>query len=320
MNKKNESGLFAEADALIRASKQMKTLERKLCWIVFSQLKFTENDNSNIVIFKKDELAKKLGLEINSSDRSVKIRAILNNLRRHSEIKFNGEDSENWDDFFLFIGSSGRGTERGTVSIEINPNAMPLLQGLTKNFKTFYLEDLLSFTSDETGNRAADLYQYLRLNCDTRKLCSHILSTRQLKELWKMPKSGKGSYMRKDGHFNRTNFEKKVLDPVCEQLKDCNMIILEKQENGKYYTKHKKKGYVSGYEFTFRINLNPGLIDKDNFKVIQDNPQVAREIEKIANDILNGRKAAKEKKKDNFKNFEEREYDCDELEKRFAKN
>ena len=75
----------------------------------------------------------------------------------------------------------------------------------------------MSFDKYEDGN---DVYSY-------------GWGIKALKEMFDIPKEGKGSYMRAKGGFDRSNFEKYVIDPLCDDLAKCKMIQLVIQPDGK---------------------------------------------------------------------------------------
>ena len=100
-------------------------------------------------------------------------------------------------------------------------------------------------------------YELLRENSDTREtINSGTVGIRKFKEMFDIPKEGKGSYTRNDEkhHFNRPEFEKYFIDPVCEELAKTDMIRLILQPDGKYYQKEKKGNRVNSYKFFWTIN------------------------------------------------------------------
>ena len=171
-----------------------------------------------------------------------------------------------------------------------------------------------------TSKRSVQFYEFLRSITDTRNKINNVaLGVKALKEMFEIPKEGKGSYMRSKGGFDRANFEKKVIDPLCEDLKNCKMINLIIQSDGKLYEKVKRGNRVEGYRFYWTFSARPSVANAEKVREIQERVDKNPVILKIAKDIVDGEK--KPKKKENFfNNFPQRQYDYDELEKKLRKN
>ena len=155
------------------------------------------------------------------------------------------------------------------------------------------------------------------MNSDNRRINTRIISTKEFKELFNIPKDGKGSYMRDSGGFDRTNFEKYVIEPVLRMLGACEHVVLHergRKPNGEriYYTKIKKHGLVQGYELMYTINKYPRAVKPETIIDVQENPVDL----KIAQDVKEGKKKPK---KNTFNNFEGRKYDFNNLESQLLK-
>jgi len=69
--------------------------------------------------------------------------------------------------------------------------------------------------------------------------------------------------MRKKGGFNRSEFEHKVIDPICEDLSKTDMIQLILTTEGKYYEKIKNGNKVIAYKFYWRLcDPKPAIEEK----------------------------------------------------------
>jgi hypothetical protein len=130
--------------------------------------------------------------------------------------------------------------------------------------------------------------------------------------MFDIPKEGKGSYMSKEGHFLRTSFEKKVIEPLCADLMRCHMIQLVIQPDGKPYEKVKQGNRVNGYRFYWTFSEHPAVASASEVKQIQERVDKNPEVLKVAKDIITGEKKPK-KKANEFNNFHQREYDYDKL-------
>ena len=131
--------------------------------------------------------------------------------------------------------------------------------------------------------------------------------------------------MRESGSFNRSEFEKKVIQPLCDDLKNCKMIHLIVQSDGKLYEKVKQGNRVAGYRFYWTFTSHPAIASPAAVQQIpkaQPSNEDQRE-KQIANDmprpvILAKETKAKEKKprkKNSFDYDGQRDHDFDALER-----
>jgi hypothetical protein len=111
-------------------------------------------------------------------------------------------------------------------------------------------------------------------------------------------------------------FEKRVLDPLCDDLAKCKMINLILQPDGKYYEKVKSGKRVQGYRFYWTYTSHPKVASAAEVKQIQERVDRNPQVLKVARDVLAGEKKPKKSQKKNaFSNFNQRDYDFDELER-----
>jgi stalled ribosome alternative rescue factor ArfA len=173
--------------------------------------------------------------------------------------------------------------------------------------------DIYSMTSE----RSIEFYEQLRLNTDTRnEINTAQVGIKWFKELFNIPKEGKGSYMREKGGFNRAEFERKVIEPLCDDLAKCKMINLVLQPNGKYYEKVKQNGRVVAYRFDWTYTSHPRVGTAIEIQNVQNEIEKNPEILKVAKDIIKGTK-----KKNKFNSFEnQNKYNMDELESQILAN
>ena len=121
--------------------------------------------------------------------------------------------------------------------------------------------------------------------------------------------------MRKNGGFDRSNFEKNVIDPICEDLEKCEMIKLlivgetadEKAKDGKkkkiYYEKVKDSNRVIGYRFHWAFSARPQIATAEKVKEIKDEAIKDPVLLKVAGDIVKGKKKAGRKNTNPFNKF-----------------
>jgi hypothetical protein len=108
-----------------------------------------------------------------------------------------------------------------------------------------------------------------------------------------IPKDGEGSYIRGNGSFDRSNFEKRVIDPICDDIKGCRMINLVMQSDGKPYEKVKRGNRVLGYRFSWTFTSHPAVASAEEVAEIQERVDRNPQILKVAKDMLDGEKKQK---------------------------
>lgn len=253
-----QNQMVAMGKALVRARKNMSIEERKLLVMAMTKINWTKSENELVVCLSKLEISEVQNWKIDSSDRSAKVRKLATNLAKHSYIQIDGEDKDDWDDGFLV--PRIRST-KGDIYVYFGEQFRPLLENLTKDkdFVTIWANDVYGFDS----LYAYLLFEDMRMHCDTRQTNWRTYSTKELKEIFGIPKAGKGSYMRpqEKGGFDRSNFEKKVLNVAIEEINRGQMIKIlpfvgmeaTPEKPHKLYEKIKKNGYVAGYLFKYNV-------------------------------------------------------------------
>ena len=307
--------LFAVHRIFARARKDMTLAEQKAFVYALSSLKFKEEAKTNYVYMDKKELARVLGLESDPDHLSVNLFRALKDLPKHSYIDIALEDKDYFESGVIITRLA---MFHNRVRIKFEPEYLKLFTGLSSNYITMWSSDIFQMTS----NRTVRFYEELRaLTYDKNAVNEHGWSTRKLKEMFGIPKEGKGSYMSKEGHFLRTHFEQKVLDPLCEDLKNCKMINLVVQPDGKYYEKVKRGARVDGYRFYWTFSAYPGVAPAQEVAQIQERVDKDPELLKVAKDILKGEKKRRASGAGNpFNDFEQNSYDFDKLEEELLSN
>lgn len=279
--------LFAVSRIFARARKSMNLAEQKTFVYALSELRFTEEAKTDCVRLDKKTLANILGIHSDPDHLSVKLFEAIKELPAHSYIQINEKDIGLQSNGFIVTAVT---RFKNTVRVRFNSEYMGLFTGLSANYITMWSSDIFQMNS----KRSVQFYEYLRQETDTREEVNSIgLGVKALKELFGIPKDGEGSYIREKGGFDRANFEKKVIQPLCDDLKNCKMIKLVMQSDGKMYEKVKAGNRVRGYRFYWTFSGSP-----------------AAEIEN-----KKPRKSQKPQKKSTFTDFSQREYDYNDLER-----
>lgn len=227
--------------------------ERKLFGMVLTKIKWREEGNPNIVELNKREIIESLGLKIRVDDQSVYLRKAFQKLARDSEVHWTDpEDRQRWLDAPLIL---SRASERGKIYVEINRYFMPHLEALThdKSFITMFSTDLYHFTS----RFSFALFDELRIHYDSRHIRNtRSYTTKQLKTIFALKKN---DYVRKNGKFNRSEFERKTLDVAIKEINAGMMMTIfpvSNFESGgamRFYRKLYENGKVKAYEFTYIV-------------------------------------------------------------------
>ena len=296
------SPMVAVSRVFARAIKQMNLSQWRTFVYALTKIRWTET-NRRKVHLDKWELVELLRLKTNNTDVSTNLKRAIGDLPKNSFISFEDKDRGCWDNgcFITRIRCY-----KDYVLVCFNDDYMPLFEELDRDrdYITFWAQDLFDLTSE----RSILFYEQLRLHSDTRKTNTRIFSTKDLKELFGIPKTGKGSYMKPNGKFNRTEFERKVILPVCDDLRKCKMINLHLNEDGLPYRKIKSHGRVRGYEVSWDVIDRPGIMSASEVAEVRDVLKQDPKVLKVAKDIVAGKKKPKKSKsKEAFHNYEQGE-------------
>lgn len=284
--------LFAVSRIFARARKSMTLAEQKCFVYALSQMTFKDKATTNYIKLDKKVLATALGIHSDPDHLSVDLFNEIKLLPEHSKIEIADKDK----DFFAsgFVVTSVV-SFKNIVRIRFNEDYLPLFTSLSSDYITMWSSDIFQMNS----KRSVQFYEYLRQITDTRKKVNQVgLGIKAIKEMFDIPKDGKGSYMREKGGFNRSEFEKKVIEPLCSDLQKCKMINLIVQPDGKPYEKVKRGNRVDGYRFYWTISEHPRVATAKEVKEIQERVDKCPEVLKTAKDILKGEKKSKKKYQD----------------------
>lgn len=301
--------LIGVSKIFARAKKEMSLAEYKTFICSLTKFRFKEENKSYVYIDKK-MLGEVLGIHSDSDHLSQDIFDNIKELPKHSFIEIADRDRGIFDSgcFITRVTSL-----KNQFRIKYDDEYMKLFSNLKNGeYITLWSGDILRMSSE----RSIDFYEHLRENTSTKEAVNKgVISIKLLKDMFGIPKDGKGSYMREKGGFDRNNFEKKVIDPLFDDLTKCKMIQPVKLENGEYYKKIKRGNRVIGYEFYWTYSAYPGVATAEEVKQIQERVDKNPQVLKVAKDIIAGEKKPGEVKKNSFNDFQQNEYDFDALER-----
>lgn len=251
--------MFAVSRIFADCRKQMNLAEYKTLYMALSKVDWTSDCPEKLYCLK-DDLCSAIGITSDIDHRSVDLNRAIGTMPNHSFLQFKDKDKDIYD--------NGNFVRRITffknrVRIVLEPEYLSLFGGLDKGYITMWSGDVYKMNSE----RAIKFYELLRENSDTRvNLNEGTVSVKKFKEMFDIPKEGKGSYMTTSGHFARTHFEKYVIDPVCGELAKTEMITLILQPDGKYYEKVKHGNRVIAYKFYWTIKDPKAQIERQEPK------------------------------------------------------
>lgn len=302
--------IFAVSRIFAEARKQMTLAEYKAFTYALTNVKWKEECADTLYLDKR-EVARAVGIHSDTDHLSQDLFHAIGEMPYHSRIKFSDRHQG------LYMNGNFVRTIamfRNVVRIKLETEYLSLFGNLDTNYITMWSSDIYQMRSE----RSVKFYELLRDNTDDReKINTAQLGIKKIKELFDIPQTGPGSYMRADGHFDRPAFERYVIQPMCEDIAHCQMIQLIVQENGQYYRKLKRGNRVEGYEFNWHFTNRPRIANAHEMTELRADIERDPEILKIAKDVRDGKKKRKKPAGQHFSS--ERDYtdqDMVDLERR----
>lgn len=280
--KEGKPNLFAVSKIFADARKQMTAVEYKTFYLALSKIRWKE-ECPEVLYLDKKELAAMLGFESDTDHLSENLNRAIGDMNIHSAIKFSDKEKGIYDNG-VFIRRIT--IFRNKIRILMEPEYLSLFGKLEKNFVMELISDIAKMRTE----RSIAFYELLLSNTDSRETINNAeIGIKRLKELFDIPKEGKGSYITKEGHFARTHFEKYVIDPLCEDLSKTERIQLVVQPNGKFYEKVKHGNRVVAYRFSWCSTQRPGIASAPEVKRLQERVDADPQVMKVAKDIIAGK-------------------------------
>lgn len=307
-----KGNLFAVSRVFAEARKKMNLPEYKTFTLALTSVRW-QDDCPDVLYLDKKEVAEVVGVHSDPDHLSQDLKRSIGSLPIHSFLEFADKDKD------IYVNGCFISTiafYKNRVRLRMNPDYLSLFGNLDKNYITMWSGDIYKLRSE----RSVKFYELLRENSDTRlDVNTGTVGIKFLKGLFDIPKDGDGSYMRtpKNGGFNRTAFEKYIIDPICEDLAHTDMIQLIVQPDGKYYEKIKRGNRVIAYKLFWTIASHPRVASAAEVKEIQEKVDKNPQVLKVAKDIVKGQKKPEKKTQTGtkFNNFRQREYDYADLER-----
>ena len=296
--------IFAVSKIFAKARKKMNLPELKAFTYALTNFRYTEECKNTMMLDKKI-VAKIVGVNSDSDHLSQDLKRSIGQLPAHSYVEFEDKDLGFYENGFII--NKIRMYEN-KVWLKFDEDYIKLFTKLENGYIRMWSGDIFGMKSE----RSIAFYEDLRLHTDTREdVCCRGYGIKALKEMFGMKKE---DYCDKNGHFQRTRFEERVIEPLVKDLKNCKMINLIVQPDGKYYEKVKEHGRVMGYRFYWTYSDCPAVATAAEVKEIQERVDKNPQVLKVAKDIIEGEKKPKKKNnKNNFNNFSERKYTKEQM-------
>lgn len=234
---------------------QLTHTEKRLFYMALSQANAI--DDKGIVKLKKTDVFEKLGISDNNM--YSRYRELFKEMQFKTYYEFDTEDG--WDDGFLIYRTA---MTKHHFHVYFDLTYIPLLREMQQS-TTMFFDDILKFEC----THSISLYQFIRsLNKHPKFSNCYDFSTTELKTIFGLDEN---SYMRKNGGFDRSNFEKYTIDAAVKELNEKATLI-----RNICYKKHKKGNRVAFYRVCFENQQLPSLDEK--ISTSSNNTVLAEEI------------------------------------------
>ncbi|WP_425381617.1 replication initiation protein [Spiroplasma endosymbiont of Polydrusus pterygomalis] len=233
------------ANKLARSYYKFSLEEQKVLHLIFGQINPYGN---NPTVFKLNKLEFFNKLELESQDRYNRyrrlVRALIN--KTFFEIK----DEQGGELMGVVVYSSYWKPKEPYFEVSLNPNFMPYLEQLVKNYTKINLDSALKLKS----KYSLSLYKWLcSWTNESKNQNQRYITTRDLKELLGLSVD---AYTYR-GNFNRADFERRTINPAINEINNKTNLMQELK-------KQKKGNKILNYEFIW--------IQKENSNLKKENP------------------------------------------------
>lgn len=233
---------------LIRKQTKWSVTEVKLFYSALSQIK--KRDEKSWVKLNKKDVIELLNM---NKEYASNLRNLFISVMKKSFVQFDGETEEEWHDGFLI--AEIRSTKK-EIYVRFMDTYLPLLDDLSDNFTTFFLDNIAKMKS----KHAINLFTYLKSTYYPIRPEQRVqISLEELKKIFELDET---DYVRTDakrkGWFDVTNFRKRVLEPAIVEINE-NFSGMRIDPN----IKPIRRGGIVGYELFYCLLNRDGSIRDD---------------------------------------------------------
>ena len=226
MDKKLNEMIIKMDNKLVKKATRFNATEQKLFYSTLASLGNGINDKYEVEIDKQDLLD---FIDYKNENKWTRLRYQLEKMVQKSWISFGN------DEIFCsgFLMSNVRST-RKKIYVQFNSNYYSLVKELSSNYTRLLNDDTVQFNS----KFSMMLYQILMKNNNYQ---TTIMTTKELKELFGLSKD---DYCKKDGSFDRYNFEKYTINLAVKEINEMSRCISNLKYRKNYHGRQ-----VANYEF-----------------------------------------------------------------------
>lgn len=231
--------LVAMSNQLAKSQIRWTLISKKLFVMTLTKLKWNGCINDEEIEIDKAEIMNALGNTQREKNASTYLRSEFKKMMTDSYIQWTKtKDGEEYEDGFLFTNVR---SNKYSIFVTINKKYKKELENLVSKYTYFLADDVYDFKS----GYSYDLFKILNTLYDKRVFKNtRDFTTKQLKEVFGLSIN---DYVRKDGTFDRYNFEKYCIVKAVDEINDGHMVqILD-------WGKRKRGNQVVGYYFTYVV-------------------------------------------------------------------
>lgn len=259
---------------------------KKLFMCILEHVDWTHSGNKNVIELNNRDVARKMGWMYSpENERKIaqEIEKLITFMWENGKIQLQDPYSHKWVRDHII--SSASGGDSNYTLVAISPFFMNHFEGmyhLNQSFPTILSTDVYSFRYSVSY----DMYIKLRMHGKTGGFENEMEFT--MTQLRDILRTAPDSYMKKIKNtetgdvkirYDRTNFLKKALTPVLEDINNSETIDIIPAKNGKLYSTIKEGSKVSKYVIRYKIHGLKQIETARKNKIIDVESQVIYESE-----------------------------------------
>jgi len=235
-------GKYALSNDFIRLPKDIDTQPLKVLGLILSKIDFKKDNidlNGNVIVScTLAEVMNACGQNNSEYKNYEYYKNVIEKLIKSSYVKgeIAGKDVMGYAVPWV---SADKSATQITFQFKIFNDFLPYFQMLSRNYTIIELEQAKRFKSRFSYTLYMNLLSWV--NNDDLNESYRFYTTKQLKEMFGLSKE---DYCKKDGKFNRTEFEKKTIEVAIKEINQNTRMKVG-------YKKNKIKNRVANYQFNF---------------------------------------------------------------------
>lgn len=232
-------GIYAVANEFARLPQKMSVQAFKALGVILSKIDYTKdnrNENGEVIVScTLAEIRKACGVSKKDTNYEY-YKTIISNLINSSYVEGDIDGRDVMGYVIPWVEADHK-AEQITFEFTLLNKLLPYFQCLYRNYTKIEIEQTKNFKS----KFSMALYLNLLSWTNGENESYRFYTTKQLKEMFGLSKD---DYCKKDGKFNRTEFEKKTIEVAIKEINQNTRMKVE-------YKKNKKNNRVANYQFNF---------------------------------------------------------------------